>query len=432
MGDSDLYKYKRLKGTQDILPEHSIYWHYIESVVRNCMQFYNYKELRTPIFERTELFARGIGHATDIVSKEMYTFQDRGKKSLTLKPEMTAPIVRAYLENNLSAKTPLNKIYYIAPLFRQENPQAGRLRQFNQFGAEALGSASPELDVELILLALDIYENLNIKDLKLIINSVGDPSSRDIYKNKLKAYVKPLLKQYCPECHHRFTSNPLRILDCKNESCKKLNQKAPKLVDYMNEQSRNHFELVQKSLDSNNIPFEVNPYLVRGLDYYTHTVFEIIGQELGSQDAICGGGRYDLLAEQLGGPHTPAVGFASGIERLLMIMEEQNLLKKEEDRLDIFIAPLGEEASFLSIKWAEKLRNLGFKTDRDYLHRSVKAQMREANRLRTKLVFILGDHEIINKEFTVKEMDTSIQKSISFSEIEKYLDQFFVDGKSSE
>jgi histidyl-tRNA synthetase len=279
-------------------------------------------------------------------------------------------------------------------------------------------------------LALDIYTILKIKNLKLIINSVGDPVSRDIYKNKLKTYVKPLLPNYCADCHQRFTTNPLRILDCKNESCKRLNEKAPNLIEHLNEDSLNYFDLVQKCLAKNNIPFEVNPYLVRGLDYYTHTVFEIIGQELGSQDAICGGGRYDLLAEQLSGPPTPAVGFAAGIERLLMVMEAQSLLKQEEERLDIFISPLGEKASFQAVEWVERLRKLGYHTDRDYLNRSIKAQMREANRLQARLVFLLGDHEINKKEFTVKEMDESIQKSVSFKEVETYLEQFFGNVKS--
>jgi histidyl-tRNA synthetase len=424
-----LTKFKRIKGTQDILPEQAIHWQRLEGSIRDCMKIFNYRELRTPIFEQTELFARGIGQATDIVTKEMYSFLDRGKKNLTLKPEMTAPIVRAYLENNLSSKSPLSKIYYIAPLFRQENPQAGRLRQFNQFGAEAIGSNSPELDVELIMLALEIYTRWKIKNLKLIINSVGDPTSREIYKNRLKDYIKPFLADYCADCQKRYTTNPLRILDCKNEACQILNKKAPIFIDHLNEESRKHFDLVQKGLNENNIQFEISPYLVRGLDYYTHTVFEIISKDLGSQDAICGGGRYDLLAEQLGGPPTPAIGFASGIERLLMVMESQQLLEQDNDRLDIFISPLGEKASFHAIKWAQHLRKLGYNTERDYLNRSLKAQMREANRLRAQIVLLLGDHEINKKEFTVKEMDAGQQQSISFSDVESYLANFFSNRK---
>jgi len=420
-----LNKYTRIKGTQDILPDQSRYWQKIENTVRESMQLYNYKELRTPIFEKTELFARSIGQDTDIVMKEMYTFLDRGKKSLTLKPEMTAPIIRAYIENNMQARSPLNKIYYIAPLFRQENPQAGRLRQFNQFGAEALGSDAPELDAEVILLSLQIYDRLGISNLKLLLNSVGDLRSRERYKKVLKEYIAPLLNLYCDDCHKRFKTNVLRILDCKNESCFKLNLKAPKLLANLSKECAKHFTQLQNILKDNGVEFEVNPYLVRGLDYYTRTVFEITSDELGSQDAICGGGRYDLLAQQLGGQPTPAVGFASGIERLLMVMDAQGLFKEEEERLDIFISPLGEEASFLAIKWVQRLRTLGYKTERDYLNRSLKAQMREANRLNAQLVFLLGDNEIKKREFTVKEMDAGIQRALSFSEVESYLKNYF-------
>jgi histidyl-tRNA synthetase len=415
--------FRRIKGTQDILPEQTWLWRIVEERIHKWMQVYNYSELRTPAFEKTELFARGIGQATDIVSKEMYTFLDRGKKSLTLKPEMTAPIIRAYIENNLSSSSMLNKLYYIAPLFRQENPQAGRLRQFNQFGAEAIGSDSPEIDAEIILLAMQIYKDLGIKNLNLLINTVDSPESRDKYKLILKEYIKPNLQKYCRDCQARFESNPLRILDCKVETCRYLNKDAPRLIDHLSETGKSHFESVKFQLEANKIHYDINPYLVRGLDYYTHTVFEITSENLGSQDAICGGGRYDLLTKQLGGQDTPAVGFASGIERLLMVMAAQEILPEKSYQLEIYICILGDNANQLATEWVQKLRMDGWATDRDYLGRSLKAQMREANRQKSRMVLILGDNEISNKEFSVKNMESGQQENISFNDIQKYLSE---------
>lgn len=414
-------KYRRIKGTQDILPDMVSQWQYVENMIRQCMDLFNYQEMRTPVFELTEVFARGIGQQTDIVSKEMYSFQDKGKKNITLKPEMTAPVMRAYLENNMSNMAALNKIYYISPLFRQENPQAGRLRQFHQFGAEAIGSNAPELDAELIMLAMYINDQLGISNLKLKVNSVGDPDSREIYILELKNYFKPFLKQYCHDCNSRYKSNPLRILDCKNKTCKELNKNVPKLVDFLNERSSKHFGMVKSLLEDNHIDYEIEPYLVRGLDYYTDTVFEITSENLGSQDAICGGGRYDLLSEQFGGPPTPAIGFASGIERLLLVMQAQDKLNNDENFLDVYICTMGEKASHISMTWLQKLRKLGLRVDRDFLKRSVKAQMRDAHRQNAKIVLLLGDNEIENKSFSVKDMDSGKQSEISLKDIEKYL-----------
>ena len=396
-------------------------WQYVENMIRQCMDLFNYQEMRTPVFELTEVFARGIGQQTDIVSKEMYSFQDKGKKNITLKPEMTAPVMRAYLENNMSNMAALNKIYYISPLFRQENPQAGRLRQFHQFGAEAIGSNAPELDAELIMLAMYINDQLGISNLKLKVNSVGDPDSREIYILELKNYFKPLLKQYCHDCNSRYKSNPLRILDCKNKTCKELNKNVPKLVDFLNERSSKHFGMVKSLLEDNHIDYEIEPYLVRGLDYYTDTVFEITSENLGSQDAVCGGGRYDLLSEQFGGPPTPAIGFAAGIERLLLVMQAQDKLNNDENFLDVYICTMGEKASHISMTWLQKLRKLGLRVDRDFLKRSVKAQMRDAHRQNAKIVLLLGDNEIENKSFSVKDMDSGKQSEISLKDIEKYL-----------
>ncbi len=420
-----MQKFKRIRGTQDILPGQSNLWLSIEQTIRTCMDQYNYKELRTPVFEQTELFARSIGQNTDIVSKEMYTFADRGQKNLTLKPEMTASLMRAYIENNLAAKSTFNKLYYISPLFRQENPQAGRLRQFHQFGAEALGSISAQIDVEIILLATEIYRRLGIAGLKLMINSVGDLESRTAYKSVLKSYVKPLLQQYCPNCQKRFETNPLRILDCKESGCRELNKNAPLLIDYLNADCRNHFEQVKLLLSEHGIKFDLNPYLVRGLDYYTRTVFEITSQELGSQDAICGGGRYDLLAEQLGGEPTPAVGFASGLERLLMVLEAQHKLPHDKEKLQIFISPLGDRAVHNASLLIQHLRQSGYKVDQDYSLRSLKSQLREANRQNARLVVLMGDDEIDHGHYSIKDMQDGKQYSIPIDQLDQFLAKIF-------
>ena len=387
------------------------------------MAQFNYQELRTPLFEQTELFTRSIGQTTDIVSKEMYTFHDRGQKNLTLKPEMTASMIRAYIENNLASTSSFTKLYYITPLFRQENPQAGRLRQFHQFGAEALGSLSPQVDVEIILLALEIYNRLGITDLSLMINSVGDPQSREVFTAILKSYLKPLLDQYCSNCQKRYDTNPLRILDCKEENCSRLNLKAPRLIDYLSPESSQHFEQVQSLLIDHGVKFELNPFLVRGLDYYTRTVFEITSRELGSQDAICGGGRYDLLAEQLGGNPTPAVGFASGMERLLMVLAAQNKLPQNNERLQIYIAPLGDRATHQASLLLQRLRHRGYKADQDYAQRSLKSQMREANRYNAQLVILIGDNEIDQNLYSIKDMRNGQQYSVKIDEIDQFLEK---------
>lgn len=385
------------------------------------MQKYNFSELRTPIFEQTELFARGIGQLTDIVAKEMYTFEDRGKKQLTLKPEMTAPIIRAYLENKLYAQSALNKIYYIAPLFRQENPQAGRLRQFHQFGAETLGSATVEADVEIIDLAMVIYDTIGLKDLKLVLNSVGEAEDRVRYKKILKDFIKPNLDKYCPDCQRRYNENPMRILDCKNETCSSFNKNAPKITEHLLPESKDHYKKLKSRITALGITFEENPYMVRGLDYYTRTVFEITSDALGAQNAICGGGRYDLLAEELGGQPTPAVGFASGIERLIMVAEKQNIKLSDPERLNVFLVAMGDKAQNISLSWLKKIRNIGLRAELDLLSRSIKAQMREANRQNAEFVLLLGDNELKKKSFSVKLMDKGEQVDVSFNQIINFL-----------
>ncbi len=412
---------RRIKGTQDILPDETPRWVALENLIRKIMARYNFHELRTPIFEQTQLFARGIGQLTDIVSKEMYTFMDRGKKQLTLKPEMTAPIMRAYIENKLYAKAPLNKLFYIAPLFRQENPQAGRLRQFHQFGAETLGTPDPHADAEMIDLAWSIFQEIGLQDLTLRLNSVGDPVCRKDYKTKLQDYIRPNLNQYCADCQRRFDENPLRILDCKNPTCQTLNQNAPKLADNLCDACRAHYDALKEQLTRLNIPFVEDPYLVRGLDYYTRTVFEITSNTLGAQNAICGGGRYDLLAKELDGPDTPAVGFAAGMERLLIAMEQQGIRLAQKARLDVFLAPLGAKAREESLAYLHKIRAAGFSAETDFLGRSIKAQMREANRQKARIVLILGENEWEKQEFTAKLMDEGQQHTVPFASVLDFL-----------
>jgi len=412
-----LKQIRRIKGTQDILPGQVRQWTGLEESVRTIMEIYNYEELRTPVFEFTELFARGIGQLTDIVSKEMYTFLDRGKKQLTLKPEMTAPIIRSYLENKLYALSPVNKIFYLAPLFRQENPQAGRLRQFHQFGAELLGSAEPHADVEIIALTMHIFQSFGLKDVRLTLNSVGDPVCRESYRTILKDYIRTRLNEYCEDCQRRFEENPMRILDCKNASCSALNQQAPKIADHLCEDCRSHFTEVRRQLDLLEIGYELNPFLVRGLDYYTRTVFEILSDRLGAQNAICGGGRYDLLAEELGGTPTPAVGFAAGIERILIALEAAEIEIGDTPRLDVFLVCLGDQAREQSLLWLQRIRQAGFKADGDFLGRSVKAQFREANRQNARFVLVLGEDELTRKEFSVKLMDQGQQITIPFAQV---------------
>ncbi|MEJ2507786.1 MAG: histidine--tRNA ligase, partial [Ignavibacteriaceae bacterium] len=327
---------KAIRGTKDILPSEISRWHYFENIIRNIFSNFNYKEIRTPVFEETTLFARSIGEETDIVSKEMYTFKDKGDTSITLKPEMTAGVVRAFIEHSLDGQQPLTKLYYISPMFRQERPQAGRLRQFHQFGGEALGSSSPVLDAELIQISYDILKSLGLKDLTVKINSLGVPESREDYKKLLREFLLNKKDKLSEDSRKRFDTNILRIFDSKIESDQELLKGAPLLIDNLDGESENHFEVVKEYLDKISIPFEIDPKLVRGLDYYTKTTFEIISKKVGSQSALVGGGRYDLLAEQLGGKPTPAVGFASGMERILLACESENSFSVKDDNIDVY------------------------------------------------------------------------------------------------
>ena len=405
--------YRRIKGTKDILPTESYQWQYLEKFISESLERNNYQEIRTPVFEVTELFARGIGTDTDVVKKEMYTFLDKSKTSLTLKPELTAPVVRAYIQNHLEQISPVTKLYYIGSSFRQERPQKGRLRQFHQFGFEIIGTEYPEADAEIIQTVYEIYLRLGIKELNVRLNSIGSRDSRKDYLDILKSSLKPYYNDFCLTCQQRFHKNVLRLFDCKAESCQNiLDEFAPSILEYLSKEDHNHFEEVKNLLDLTEVPYSVDKKLVRGLDYYTRTTFEITNPLLGAQDAICGGGRYDYLIEDLGGKHTPAVGVASGMERLLMILRETDAIPKKKTNL-LYFAALGDEARKAGFKVIAKLRRLGITTEMDFLRRSLKAQMREAGKKAANWVLILGENEIRLNVVTLKDMSDGSQRQIS-------------------
>ncbi len=408
---------KAVTGTKDILPAENPNWKYLENIVSHVFSNFNYKEIRTPIFEETSLFARSIGEETDIVGKEMYTFLDRSETSITLKPEMTAGVVRAFIEHSLGKQQPLNKLYYISPMFRQERPQAGRLRQFHQFGAEAIGSTSPLLDAEMIIMIYEILKRLGLKDLTVKINSLSTPASREHYKGLLKKYLEDKKSVLSEDSKRRLDKNILRIFDSKDEKDQKIMADAPLLIDYLDEESKNDFEIVKDALKKVNIPFEIDPALVRGLDYYTKTTFEIVSGKVGSQSALCGGGRYDLLVQELGGDPTPGVGFAAGIERILLACENEKSFIPLPEKIDIYLIRLDKELTSQVFNLASDLRSENFKVEMDYLDKSVKAQMREANKLNAKYVLFVGGEEYKEGKFNLKNMETGDQKQIPFSEV---------------
>jgi histidyl-tRNA synthetase len=414
---------KAITGTKDILPSDIRKWYHLESLVRKTFQNFNYKEIRTPIFEETSLFARGIGEETDIVSKEMYTFKDRSDTSITLKPEMTAGVVRAFIEHSLGEKQPLTKVFYISPMFRQERPQAGRLRQFHQFGAEALGSTSPLLDAEMIEMAFEILRRLGLKDLSVKINSLGIPSARENYKNELRKYLTDKKSKLTEESRIRFEKNILRIFDSKAEQDQEIMNNAPLLIDYLDDESKQDFEVVKNYLTNLKIPFEVDPKLVRGLDYYTKTTFEIISGKVGAQSSLCGGGRYDLLVEELGGKPTPGVGFAAGMERILLACENENVLNLPEPYIDVYLVRIDSDLMLKVSEIASSLRKNDLIVDYDYLNRSVKAQMREANKLNARFVLFVGGDEYNNGELVLKNLSTSEQEKIKVSELSSLINK---------
>ena len=396
---------KAIKGTQDLLPNESYKNRYVEQTMLDIASKFGYKEIRTPVFEHTELFSRGVGDTTDVVQKEMYTFDDKGGRSITLRPEGTAGAMRAFLEHGLFNEPLPQKVSYLTSCYRYEKPQAGRLREFHQFGVECLGTAAPAADAELISLAHEIFSHLGVEGLRLEINSIGCPTCRKKYHEALHSYFESKKADLCETCLDRLGRNPMRILDCKSPVCSEIAKDAPKVLDYICEDCSAHFEVVKKHLDAMNIPYVVNPTIVRGLDYYTRTVFEFVSEQIGAQGTVCGGGRYDGLAEQLGGNSTPSLGFALGIERLMLLMQAQNTPLPEEEKPDLYIASMGEEATVLAAKLAASLREEGISVQYDVAGRSVKAQMKFANKLGVRNTVVIGDSEIESGKVTVKDMN---------------------------
>lgn len=391
------------KGTKDLLPNESYKWQEVENKVKKVLESYNFKEIRVPVFEHTELFQRGVGETTDVVQKEMYTFDDKGGRSITLRPEGTAGAVRAYLENGMASKPSPVKLYYNMAMYRYENVQKGRLREFHQIGAELIGSSSYLADVDTILMAKSIFDTLNIPNIKLNINSIGCPKCRSEYQKKLREFIGKNLDSYCDTCKTRFEKNPMRILDCKEKKCKELNVGAPMMIDYLCEECKEHFENVKSALSSANVEFEIDSSIVRGLDYYTKTVFEFIDDKTGL--TVLGGGRYDGLVEEFGGASTPAVGFATGVERVMELFEATNE-QVQENVPDLYIVSCGDKENIKSIEIAENLRKAGVYVEKDIMERSFKAQFKYADKLNCKNVIVIGEDELTSGKVKVKNMAT--------------------------
>lgn len=415
----------RPRGTNDILPGQVEKWQYLEKMLRKICDEYGYGEIRTPIFEDTKLFLRGVGETTDIVEKEMYSFDDRGGRNITLRPEGTASTVRAFLEHKLYADPQPTKMFYIGPMFRYDRPQAGRYRQFNQFGIEAFGSNHPSIDAEVITMACDILERLGLKNLDVHINTVGCPKCRAQHKEELLKYFETRKDKLCKTCQARLLKNPLRILDCKSEVCQELSKDAPTTLSSACPECKEHFEEVKDYLDRVNVNYTIDPKLVRGLDYYTNTAFEIINKGIGAQSAICGGGRYNGLIEQCGGKEMPGIGFAMGIERLLITLEQENITVPIDKDIDVYFVPLGKDAQKIAFELTASLRKKGLKVEKDYLEKSLKAQMKTANRLMAKYTVIIGEEELNKGYAIIRNMSTSEQEEVAITEVVKYFEGRF-------
>lgn len=405
------------KGTKDILPSQVYKWHYVEKAFADLCGRYGFSEIRTPSFEHTELFARGVGDTTDIVQKEMYTFEDYGKRSITLKPEGTSPVARAFVEHKAYADVQPTKYYYNTPCFRYEKPQSGRLRAFHQFGVEVFGTSDMIADAEVICLANDFLQELGIKDVELQINSVGCPECRKAHRKALRDFLRPKYDELCDTCKDRYERNPLRILDCKSPVCQELVKGAPLMIDYLCDDCKQSFEQVQKNLTSMGVEFVVNPGIVRGLDYYTKTAFEFVTTSIGAQGTVCGGGRYDHLMEELGGPPIPGVGFGLGIERLLLTMEANGIEIPEPDTTEVFIAVMGDEAKAFGLKLLHQLRQKGVRAEMDSLARNIKGQFKYANRIHAKKTVVIGENELAEKKVSIKDMATSEQREVDMDNI---------------
>lgn len=408
--------FQKPKGTLDFLPGTVEKWQYVEQKARDLCRRFNYREIRTPIFEYTQLFQRGVGETTDIVQKEMFSFQDMGGRGMTLRPEGTAGVVRAYVENKLYGEPDVSKLYYIGPMFRQERPQAGRYRQFHQFGIEAIGSVDPAIDAEVIAFGLQLFEDIGLKGTSVEINSVGNAASRAAYNDTLLAFLNPMRENLCKDCQSRIDRNPLRVLDCKVDQDKFVG--APSILDSLDEESSSHFAAVKSNLDAMGVAYAINPRLVRGLDYYTLTAFEFKTQSgIGAIDTIGGGGRYNKLVAEVGGPDQPGIGMAIGMERLQLLLADQETEIDDEQRLDVYLIALGDKANAEITKQLHKLRRQGFSAERDYQSRKMKAQMKSADRLKARYTAILGDDELERGEIAVKSMETGEQVSVKLEDL---------------
>lgn len=409
---------KAPRGTKDITPKDVYKWHYVEKKFREICALYGYEEIRTPIFEHTEVFARSVGDTTDVVQKEMYSFTDRGDRQLSLKPEGTAGVIRSFIENKMYADTQPTKLYYITPCFRYERPQAGRQRQFHQFGIEVLGSDGPSVDAEVISLAVQFFNEMGLKNLSVNINSVGCPTCREEYNRKLKEYLDKKVDVLCETCLERKDKNPMRVIDCKNPHCKENLQDIPFMIDHLCDDCKDHFEKLQTYLKEMDINYVVDKTIVRGLDYYKKTAFEIISNDIGSQSTVCGGGRYDGLVEMLGGPKgISGIGFGLGVERLLLTLENNNIKIENPKSTDIYIATIGDAAKTKSFKLIKDLRSNHISADNDHLDKSLKAQFKYSDKLNAKYTVVIGDDELANDTATLKNMKTSEQTTIKLSEL---------------
>lgn len=411
----------RPKGTNDILPGQVEKWQYIERIIAEICHEYGFNEIRTPIFESTELFLRGVGDTTDVVEKEMYTFTDKGQRSLTLRPELTASSVRAFVEHKMYAQPLPIKVYYVGPMFRYANVQAGRYRQFHQFGIEVFGSEDPIIDAEVISMAMDFYNRLGLRDLELHINSVGCARCRPLHREKLHDYLRDKLDKLCGLCQSRFERNPMRILDCKEKSCQQASAGAPTTINCLCDSCAESFEKVKKYLDSIGVKYIIDERLVRGLDYYTHTAFEIMANDIGAQSSIGGGGRYNGLVEEVGGPSTPGIGFALGLERILATMERQGIEIPIRNKADVYLAVLGEESKLEAFKLLDSLRKEGIAAETDNMNRSLKAQLKHANRINSQYTVILGENELKQGRAVVKNMESGEQEEVSLNNLVDYL-----------
>lgn len=428
--------YQRPKGTNDILPGESEKWQTIEQTARKLFDQYQFHEIRTPIFEHIEVISRSVGDTTDIVTKEMYDFHDKGDRHITLRPEGTAPIVRSFVENKLFGPEHQKpyKVYYMGPMFRYERPQKGRLRQFHQIGVEVFGSDNPATDVETMAMALQFFRELGIKDLRLVINSLGDQETRTAYRQALIDYLTPFKEQLSADSNRRLLENPLRVLDSKDEKDKAVVAGAPSILDYLSETAQKHFEAVTKMLDALNIAYEIDSNMVRGLDYYTHTIFEIMSDDpkMGAQSTICAGGRYNQLVAELGGPETAGFGFAMGFERLLMILEAQGITLAAQKPLNAYVVSLGEATNIEALQIVQSIRQAGFSAERDVMNRKVKAQFKTADKLNAQLVLTIGETELANGVVNVKNLATRVEKAYPLTQIQTQFETVYQEMMKTE